>query len=174
MRFSSVFFGLVASVSAVDIWLWSENECSGVGVGCRNIDYNVCCVANGINVGYYGFLTGVRMKGFSGGGCNNLAGELDNNGQINVCMLVVSRESYTGAGYYAPGSKRSVNETCDYSVKPDTLVAAGGATKYDIVGLDDAKVDELVSMPNSPSFILPLFRADQGPPTRQSWERITS
>lgn len=60
-------------------------------------------------------------------------------------MSVNSRPNYTGTFYWFAGRKRAENTACEGEVKPDTLVLADGTTKYDIVGLDDAKVDELVS-----------------------------
>lgn len=65
-------------------------------------------------------------------------------------MGVTSRGDYTGAKYFFVGRKREEGEiegedkNCT-SVRPDTLVLADGITKYNIVDLDDAKIEELVS-----------------------------
>lgn len=59
-----------------------------------------------------------------------------------------SRDDYTGAYYWFVGRKRGELEestNCTGSVKPDTLVLADGTTKYNIIDLDDAKVERLVS-----------------------------
>lgn len=62
-------------------------------------------------------------------------------------MSVNSRPDYTGTFYWFAGRKRAEDSTCQGEVKPGTLVLADGTTKYDVVGLDDAEVDELVSIP---------------------------
>jgi hypothetical protein len=61
-------------------------------------------------------------------------------------MSVNSRPNYSGALYQFASRKRAEGVECKESVKPDTLVLADGVTTYDIVGLDDAKLEELVSI----------------------------
>lgn len=72
-------------------------------------------------------------------------------GMTSYCMGVTSRGDYTGAKYFFVGRKRGEGGAGEEedgnctSVRPDTLVLADGVTKYNIVDLDDAKVEELVS-----------------------------
>jgi hypothetical protein len=70
-------------------------------------------------------------------------------------MTVNSRDNYTGSFYWFVSRRRAEESTCTESVKPDTLVLADGVTKYDIVGLDDAKVEEVVS---TTLYIAPICR----------------
>ncbi|KAK4171325.1 hypothetical protein QBC36DRAFT_199582 [Triangularia setosa] len=79
-------------------------------------------------------------------------------------MSVNSRDNYTGSRY-AFASRRRAEDTCSScteSVKPDTLVLADGITKYDIVGLDDVKVEELVNHELTGLLFHKLAIADSG------------
>lgn len=147
MQITAVLLGLVASVSAIDAYFHNSNDCSGAAAVCTNINPNFCCTGNSPTVAYRGVPTNwnINAQGFSNGGCGSPKWLAELRGQNWVCMSVNSRPNYTGTFYWFAGRKRAENSACEGEVKPDTLVLADGTTKYDIVGLDDAKVDELVS-----------------------------
>ncbi|KAK4126753.1 hypothetical protein N657DRAFT_668789 [Parathielavia appendiculata] len=154
MHFSHVLLGLVASASAIDVYFHGSSDCSGGAAVCTGINPNVCCTGNSVSVAYRGVPTNwhINAQGYSGGGCGSPKWLADINGQTWYCMTPNSRYNYTGSRYWFV-SRRRAEDTCDSncteSVKPDTLVLADGATKYDIVGLDDAKVEELLTIASS-------------------------
>jgi hypothetical protein len=147
MHFSHVLLGLIASASAIDVYFHNSGDCSGAATVCTGINPNVCCTGNSPTVAYRGVPTNwhLNAQGFSGGGCGSVKWSADINGVNWYCMTVNSRPNYTGSYYWFASRRRAEDSTCSESVKPDTLVLADGTTKYDIVGLDDAKVEELVS-----------------------------
>ncbi len=147
MHFSHVLLGLVASASAVDIYFHNSGDCSGAASVCTNVNPNVCCTGNSPTLAYRGVPTNwhINAQGFSGGGCGDPKWLADLNGDNWVCMSVNSRPNYTGSLYWFASRRRAEDSNCTESVKPDTLVLADGTTKYNIVGLDDVKVEELVS-----------------------------
>jgi len=147
MHFSHVLLGLVASASAIDVYFHNSNNCSGAATICRGLNPNVCCAATSATVAYRGVPTNWRLDadGFSNGGCTTPKWRTEFKGQTWACMGISSRQDYTGSLYWFVNRKRAEDRTCKETVKPDTLVLADGVTQYDIVGLDDAKVAELVS-----------------------------
>lgn len=147
MHFTSIIFGLIASVSAIDIYFHNSGDCSGAAAVCSNANPNFCCTGNSPTVAYRGVPTNwnIDALGFSNGGCGSPKWTAQLRGQNWVCMTVNSRPNYTGSYYYFAGRKRAADTTCEGSVAPDTLVLADGVTKYDIAGLDEARVEELVS-----------------------------
>lgn len=147
MQITAVLLGLVASVSAIDAYFHSSNDCSGAAAICTNLNPNICCTGDSPTVAYRGVPTNwnINAQGYSNGGCGSPKWLAELRGQNWVCMSVNSRPNYTGTLYWFAGRKRAENSACEGEAKPDTLVLADGTTKYDIVGLDDAKVNELVS-----------------------------
>jgi hypothetical protein len=154
MHVTQVLLGLVASASAVDIYFHGSSDCSGAAAVCRNANPNFCCTGNSPSVAYRGVPTNwhLNAQGFSGGGCSTPKWLADIRGTSYYCMTPNSRDNYSDSYYWFVSRKRAEESTCEGSAKPDTLVLADGVTKYDIVGLDDAKVEELVS--TATSFIL--------------------
>ncbi|KAL2193893.1 hypothetical protein P885DRAFT_44434 [Corynascus similis CBS 632.67] len=130
MHFSHYILGLVASASAIDVYFHNSGDCSGAAAVCTNLNPNDCCTGNSPTLAYRGVPTNwhINAEGYSGGGCGSPKWLADLNGSSWVCMT---------------------ENTCKESVKPDTLVLADGITKYDIVGLDEAKVDELLAIAGS-------------------------
>ncbi|KAL2138912.1 hypothetical protein VTI28DRAFT_6044 [Corynascus sepedonium] len=151
MYFSHYILGLVASASAIDVYFHNSGDCSGAAAVCTNLNPNDCCTGNSPTLAYRGVPTNwhINAEGYSGGGCGSPKWLADLNGSNWVCMTVNSRENYTGARYWFVSRRRAEENTCKESVKPDTLVLADGITKYDIVGLDEAKVDELLAIAGS-------------------------
>lgn len=96
----------------------------------------------------------IRARSMTGGGCSYLATEGDNNGTQDICLAYTSRGLRTGARYWFLNLKRAEDETCpaaqpeggkcEASVKPNVLGLADG-TEYNIEGLSDEKVAEMVS-----------------------------
>ncbi|KAG6362400.1 hypothetical protein INS49_010630 [Diaporthe citri] len=131
MHFTPILLGLVASASAIDIGFHVGWDCSGAASVCTAINPNICCVASlasSARVSWVPVEWNINAQGFGGGGCS------------------WNKDDYTGVYYWFVGRKRGELEedrNCTGSVKPDTLVLADGTTKYNIVGLDDAKVEEL-------------------------------
>ncbi|AEO66350.1 uncharacterized protein THITE_33101 [Thermothielavioides terrestris NRRL 8126] len=130
MHFSHILLGLVTSASAIDVYFWNGGDCSGSATVCTGINPNVCCAGTDNTISFRGIPTNwhITGRGYNNGGCNNLAYQLDNNGQSWICLE---------------------SGNCTETVKPDTLVLADGVTKYDIVGLDDAKLEELLALARS-------------------------
>lgn len=105
----------------------------------------------------------IRARSMTGGGCSYLATEGDNNGTQDICLAYTSRGLRTGARYWFLNLKRAEDETCpaaqpeggkcEASVKPNVLGLADG-TEYNIEGLSDEKVAEMVS-----SFFVFVFGA---------------
>ena len=149
MHFSHLLLGLVASASAIDVYFHESNDCSGAATICTGLSPNLCCTGNSPTVAYRGVPTNWQLnaQGMSGGGCRTPKWLAEFRGQSWVCMAISSRENYTGSYYWFVSRRRAEETSCTESVKPDTLVLADGVTKYDIVGLDDGKVEELVSPP---------------------------
>lgn len=123
---------------------------------CTAINPDVCCGGGGISessvlISWVPREWTIDAMGFGGGGCtfNKWLAQL--RGRTDFCMGPNGRENYTGARYWFVGGRKrdeiEENSNCTETVKPDTLILADGTTMYNIVGLDDAKVDELVSYP---------------------------
>ena len=147
MHFTQILLGFFASASAIDIYFHNSGDCSGSASVCTGVNPNICCTGDSPTVAYRGVPTNwhLNAQGFSGGGCGDPKWLGDLNGVDWYCMSVNSRDHYTGSYYWFVSRRRAEETNCTESVKPDTLVLADGTTKYDIVGLDDAKVQELVS-----------------------------
>ncbi|GAB1314551.1 hypothetical protein MFIFM68171_04761 [Madurella fahalii] len=134
MHSSHILLGLVASASAIDIFFHNPNDCSSAATVCTGIDPNICCTGNSVTLAYQGVPTNwhINAQGFSSGGCGSPKWLADLNGQSSFVNL-----------------RSAENSNCTESVKPDTLVLADGTTKYDIVELDDVKVEELLAIASS-------------------------
>ena len=148
MHFAHALLGLAASASAIDVYFHNAGDCSGAAAVCSNINPNFCCTGDSQTVAYRGIPTNwhLNIEGYSGGGCRFTKFQSDVNGANWLCLPVNSRDHYTGTFYWFASRRRAEQANCTGSVKPDTLVLADGVTKYDIVGLEDAKVEKLVSV----------------------------
>jgi hypothetical protein len=181
MHLSAVLLGLVASAAAIDVEFYGGSNCGGgAHTKCVGLAPNVCCAASAPSIAYRYVPRDwtLNAEGYSGGGCRTLVWRTEFRGQDYACMGVASREFYSGSFYWFVNRRRGVEESgnrnCTETVKPDTLVLADGVTEYSIVGLDDAKVEELVSsccLYPLPS-ILPPFVAGLEPPSRRNWGSI--
>jgi hypothetical protein len=171
MHFSHFLLGLVASASAIDVYFHNTDDCSGAASICTGINPNICCTGgDSLTVAYRGIPTNwhITAQGFSGGGCGSPKYQTgDLNGQNWYCLSDNSRFRYTGSFYSFISRRRAEDNNCTESVKPDTLVLADGVTKYDVVGLDDIKVAELVS---TMLYIACICRLQ--PPSYRSYESL--
>ncbi|KAK4042046.1 hypothetical protein C8A01DRAFT_14300 [Parachaetomium inaequale] len=154
MRASHVLLGLVASAAAIDVEFHSGSDCGGGATICTGLEPNACCTGNSPSVAYRYVPREwtLNAEGYSGGGCYTIVWRTEFRGQDYACMGIASREYYSGSYYWFVNRRRAEeasNRNCTQSVKPDTLLLADGVTKYDIVGLDDAKVEELVAIANT-------------------------
>lgn len=119
---------------------------------CTAINPNICCVAgpaSSARVSWVPVEWNINAMGYGGGGCSWTKYLCEIRGRSDYCMGPNNRDDYTGAYCWFVGRKRGgleENRICTGSVKPDTLVLADGTTKYNIVDLDDAKIEELVSI----------------------------
>lgn len=101
----------------------------------------------------------IRGEANTGGGCTYLANQQDSNGNTDICMTYSSRGDRTGGSYSFVGRKRADDKSCpaeqpdggkcEASVEPNVLGLADG-TVYNISGLTEEKVQELVSFAYSP------------------------
>ncbi|UQC87439.1 uncharacterized protein CLUP02_12944 [Colletotrichum lupini] len=143
MYAAKIFLGLIATVSAIDIYGYRSNEkCSGNDyIVCTNANPNDCCVrASALIIG----------RAFSGGDCKNVKYVAQSNGAQNVCC---GGSSYSGGNYVFASKKRdesaSEGDTCAASAGGCTSVAKGNlmvfenGPKYNMTGLDDALYTEL-------------------------------
>jgi len=148
MHLTAVLLGLAASASAIDVYFHNAGDCSGAAAVCSNINPNFCCTGDSQTVAYRGIPTNwhLNIEGYSGGGCRFTKFQSDVNGANWLCLPVNSRDHYTGTFYWFASRRRAEQANCTGTVKPDTLVLADGVTKYDIVGLEDDRVEKLVSV----------------------------
>ncbi|KAF2031451.1 hypothetical protein EK21DRAFT_110821 [Setomelanomma holmii] len=161
MYLSMVLPGFKTVATAIDTFLWTNTDCSGVGVGCPNMDPKVCCAINNdhhasatwqaipltrhINVGAY------RQNN-----CEVLVASCDSNDQATVCVGASGR-ILTGARYHFRNNKRAddscdaswateeVQQPCERHVAPTRLVLVEGSS-YNIEGLEKDHVDTLLSL----------------------------
>lgn len=163
MLFTQVtaILGLAASLaSAVNIKLYSGSQtCSGSYVVCSDIASGRCCASttNYRSIRFDGG-TGTRnLRGFVNG-CDNII--ISQNAGLPFCMSRGDGGSLNGAVWRAASLLRRGPEEescpasqggCKETAKPDKVVLADGA-EYNLKGLDDTKLNELVSTKPSLKF----------------------
>ncbi|KAK1484635.1 hypothetical protein CTAM01_12879 [Colletotrichum tamarilloi] len=158
MYASKIFLGLIATVSAIDIYGYKNNEKCGGGdyIVCTNANPNDCCVRSSgdtfRSIGFRAIPTNWRIIGraFSGGDCKNVKYVAQSNGAQNVCC---GGSTYSGGNYVFASKKRDESATedgtCAASAGGCTSVAKGNlmvfenGPKYNMTGLDDALYTEL-------------------------------
>ncbi|KAK4220775.1 hypothetical protein QBC38DRAFT_378342 [Podospora fimiseda] len=150
MKFFAVLTSLVATASAIDLYLHTDNNCGGSNaLRCNGINPNTCCGvgANGSpyqSVAARGIPTiwNVQLRGYRGGNCNILETISGNGGGTFICNRS-NNFRYTGAGYNFVGRKRAadtaVGEECQ---RPNALVLADGS-EYDLTDLSDEEFKTL-------------------------------
>ncbi|WYZ42274.1 hypothetical protein EsH8_V_001169 [Colletotrichum jinshuiense] len=161
MYFSSLLLTLAATASAIDIRAHVGDGCVGSYTACVNINPNVCCsFSSSVSSGRSSIAVvaipsnwRIRTESYTGGGCAATGGRRDSAGSTTVCLPYITRGDRTGGSYYFLSRKRANDESCpaeqpgagkcEAVVKPDTLGLADG-TEYNIAGLTDEKVQELM------------------------------
>ncbi|KAK4208566.1 hypothetical protein QBC37DRAFT_486734 [Rhypophila decipiens] len=170
---SFVLLGLAAtSVSAIDAYYHLGQNCDGNAIVCSNLNPGVCCsdgrsLAN--TIGYRGIPTNwvIAARGYGGNQCGDTSTVREVAQNTNFLCLKNRFGTPLGATRYAFGanSKRrddfSGSEVTESSEcqKPDQLVLADGVTKYDIAGLDDDVVDELLKLASEGTAIPAAFHS---------------
>lgn len=151
MLFSQVFLSLVASVSAIDIWLnWSATDCHGQNsIKCADINPDTCCTVNGVTGSPFGSLHfkeipahwNIDCRGHQGTNCGRVIERVNSNGRTDVCL----GHGSLGGGGYGFANKRGITTDikCRDIVKPNVVAFADG-TQYNLAELDDASFDEMV------------------------------
>lgn len=158
MHVSYIFFGLVATVSAIDIYGYRNNEkCGGDYIVCQNANPNNCCVrASGdvfksIQLRAIPTNWNIIGQAFSGGDCKNIKFVMQSGGRENICL---GGSNYSGGNYvFAATKKRSegASEVCSAtggctSVQRADLMVFENGSKYNITGLEDALYTELITI----------------------------
>ncbi|KAK4161492.1 hypothetical protein QBC43DRAFT_357576 [Cladorrhinum sp. PSN259] len=153
MHFTNILLGFVASASAIDVYFHQSSDCSGSAARCTNLNPQICCPGNSPSVAYRGIPTNWHLgaQGNSGGGCSSPKWTADIRNTNFYCMTVNNRDNYTGSFYWFASRRREVegSKNCTGYAKPDTLILPDGVTEFDIVGLDDEKVQELITLADS-------------------------
>lgn len=154
MRYS-IILALAAAASAIDIEWFGEKHCrNGYGLRCQNVEPNSCC--GGQRSGGWAAVQfasiprswDVVSDAYAAEGCKELINEFRSNGEVFVCHG--NALNYRSAKYHFFGKKRGApvdalgasngDEEC---AKPNELFLADSTT-YNITGLTDDQVDELV------------------------------
>lgn len=167
MHASHVLIGLIATVSAIDIYGYRNNEkCGGTDrVVCTNVNPGTCCPRASGNtwraIGFQAIPTNWQIvgSGYTGGDCKNIWHSEVSNGRQNMCC---GGYNYSGGKYSFASKKRGI--TAD-SVTDACPAAEGGCTevakaslmelegaKYNLTGLDEALYNEMVSKSNHRGF----------------------
>lgn len=160
MHASHVFVGLVATVSAIDIYGYrTDTHCKGSDrIVCQNANPGDCCVrASGDTfraIGFEAIPTNWQITGtgYTGGDCKNIWHSEVSNGRQNMCC---GGHGYSGGKYTFTSKKRSdftavvTTDACPTggectSVRRADLMELEGA-KYNLANLDDALYTEMVS-----------------------------
>ncbi|KAK4198514.1 hypothetical protein QBC40DRAFT_256027 [Triangularia verruculosa] len=159
MKYTTALLALVASASAIDLYLHGNNDCGGSELRCNNRNPNTCCGTNAStpyrSVAVRGIPSGwsLQGRGYDQGNCNRLQTISGNNGNLWICNRS-NNFFYTGVGYNFVSRKRNgvdvpvgvvakdVKEECQ---RPDALVLEDG-TEYDLTSLNEENFDSLVTI----------------------------
>lgn len=149
MKFLAAFVSLVATASAVDLYLHTNNDCGDGSLRCNGWNPNTCCGVDANpspyqSIAVRGIPSGwaLQGRGYDGGRCNNLKTVSGNDGNDWIC----NRNNgfrYTGAGWNFASRKRA--EPVAGPIKcqrPNAMVLADG-TEYDLTTPND---DDFKSM----------------------------
>ena len=152
---SNVFLGLslwVASVSAIDIWFWTDRGCKGNGVRCSAINPGVCCTGPegyDFGVSFLGIpLTWhIKCASYINYDCRDLMSATDVRGVSWQCH---DTSIYDSAQYTFVNNKRAEDADLEFgqpcepgtSHRADTVVLGDG-TMFDIGALADDQWKEM-------------------------------
>ncbi|KAM0344787.1 hypothetical protein ACHAPU_007162 [Fusarium lateritium] len=146
-----LILGLAATVSAVDIRFYSNNQgaCySGPWIGCPNSNPNFCCTATGQFYATVGIVAvpgdwTLTANGYRGDGCESWQQAAIGRGR-DFC-LGATGYSMSGAFYwFGDGRKRAVSEKCEGTEEVSQLGLEDGSM-YDISDLSDDDVEEMMT-----------------------------
>ncbi|KAI9155503.1 hypothetical protein HJFPF1_08087 [Paramyrothecium foliicola] len=161
MLLSQVFLSLVAGVSAIDVWLQWEGDCSGSALFFRGIAPNTCYWGESVNeanpFGAIHFLHipgewDLELRGHAGPRCGPIEEIQRSGGRNSVCLKA---RDYQGAGYgFLRKRSESTEKDCVDGGRPSGVALSDG-TQYDLTQLDDAAFKEM------PSFSFLLLRRNQ-------------
>ena len=150
----SIIFALATAASAVNIEFFNEAHCrNGASLACNDANPNFCC--NGQRSEGW---AAVQFSGipkdwdlvtdaYAADNCIGLVNEFRSNGNEFVCHG--DNRNYKSGGYHFFSKKRGASIARNASdeedcIKPNQLLLAD-RTAYDITGLTDDQVTELVS-----------------------------
>ncbi|KAM7184867.1 hypothetical protein V8F33_012737 [Rhypophila sp. PSN 637] len=161
------------SVSAIDAYYHLGQNCDGTSIVCSNLNPGVCCsdgrtLAN--TIGYRGIPTNwvIAAKAYGGNQCANPISDRQVSQNTNFLCLKNRFGVPLGATRYDFGanSKRrddfsgtSEETGSSECQKPDQLVLADGVTKFNIAGLEDDVVDELLKLASEGAAIPAAFHS---------------
>ncbi|KAF5023279.1 hypothetical protein F66182_4660 [Fusarium sp. NRRL 66182] len=141
---------LVATVSAVDCYLHTNNNCGGASLRCNGINPNTCCGVDGSSpyqsVAIRGIPLGwnLQLRGYANGRCSTLQTISGNNGNDWICNRS-NGFRYTGCGYNFVGRKRDDPVSKSECTRPNVLELADG-TEYDLTSLDQDDFYKLIEL----------------------------
>ncbi|KAM5359297.1 hypothetical protein ACJZ2D_014598 [Fusarium nematophilum] len=146
MMFLQVFLSLVASVSAIDIWLGWRN--GGNSVHCANINPNTCCGASGSGSPFASLdfreipsNWDVSIRSHRGPRCGAVVHSEASRSRRNIRM---NGTQYGGGGYgFLSKRSESAEEGCAKTEKPSILAFADEA-QYNVTDLDNALFAEML------------------------------
>lgn len=155
MKFLAALVSLVATASAVDLYLERNNDCGGGNaLRCNGINPNTCCGTNQSDSPYQSIAVrgipegwNLQGRGYAGGNCARLMTVSGNNGNRWICNRS-NGFRYSGAGYnfvnLASRVKRDEPEVVKKSEcqRPNALVLADGS-EYDLTSLTDDDFENL-------------------------------
>lgn len=153
MHTFSVLLGLVAAVSAVDIYGYASDEkCGGGYIVCTGVNPNACCPWSGPGGVYQSI--GMRAipsdwniiaTAFNGGDCTDPLFTIQSAGRDNICL---GGNHYSGGSYDFPVSGRSEEPPRNCTpARADTMVTDNGV-QYNLTSMEDGNYLELVSIPS--------------------------
>ncbi|KAK4223605.1 hypothetical protein QBC38DRAFT_459186 [Podospora fimiseda] len=162
MKFFAVLTSLVASASAIDVYLHTDNDCGSSWFRCNSINPNICCgvtptFTNYGSVAARGIPTfwNVQLRGYRNGVCNSLQTIDPNWGSSFICSRANGYFTYTGVGYNFYGRKRAESEPAEECQRPNALGLPDG-TEYDLTGLSDDELNALATSATNATTIADL------------------
>lgn len=156
MQLSHIFLGLIATVSAIDMYGYRDSDtCGGGYIVCTNANPGDCCIfASGEifrSIQWRAIPTDWQIIGVAFGGfaCQNVKFSVPSIGRENICA---GGNLYSGGNYQFASRKRSedANEACPATggcanVKRGDLMVFEDGPSYNLTDLDDVLYTELVN-----------------------------
>jgi hypothetical protein len=139
---------LATAVSAIDIYLHPNTDCTGTAGVCAGAGPLGCCTGPGgagsaSSVALRGIPIGwlVQLEGYTGGGCTNFAGSAGSGG--GTTFLCLHGGFFTGSGYRFYGKKRDETAFDEKKCERFNLLRLADGTEYDVSGLNEEVFDAL-------------------------------